>query len=135
MFVDITEHCFALLPQVNFPTDNLNFHWRLRRWDQIQAIFLNFFYFNNNKISISFYLQYFFSFFLKSNDRQQKKNPFCPDWPCIDENGNTTCGISTAKSNQLWVHFEDQNFPLFENFKVIYFERNTEVYPQHIDFS
>jgi len=39
-FVDITQQCFALLPQVNFPAKNLNFHWRW--WDQI---FLNLFYF------------------------------------------------------------------------------------------
>jgi hypothetical protein len=25
-FVDITQQCFALLTQVNFPTNNLNFH-------------------------------------------------------------------------------------------------------------
>ena len=25
-FVDITQQCFALLPQVNFPTNTLNFH-------------------------------------------------------------------------------------------------------------
>ena len=25
-FVDITQQCFALLPQGNFPTNNLNFH-------------------------------------------------------------------------------------------------------------
>ena len=24
--VDITQQCFALLPQVNFPANNLNFH-------------------------------------------------------------------------------------------------------------
>ena len=42
-FVDITQQYFALLPQVNFPANNLNFHWRW--WDQIQAIFLNLFYF------------------------------------------------------------------------------------------
>ena len=42
-FVDITKQCFALLPQVNFPANNLNFHWRWRWWDHIQAIFLNFF--------------------------------------------------------------------------------------------
>ena len=29
-----------------FPSHNLNFHWRWRWWDQIQAIFLNLFYFN-----------------------------------------------------------------------------------------
>ena len=34
-----------VLPQVNFPANNLNFHWRWRWWDQIQAIFLNLFYF------------------------------------------------------------------------------------------
>ena len=44
-FVDITQQCFALLPQVNFPANNLNFHWRWRQWDQIQAIFLHLFYF------------------------------------------------------------------------------------------
>jgi hypothetical protein len=27
-FIDITQQCFALLPQVNFATNNLNFHWR-----------------------------------------------------------------------------------------------------------
>ena len=36
---------FCLLPQVNFPANELNFHWRRRWWDQIQAIFLNLFYF------------------------------------------------------------------------------------------
>ena len=45
-FVDITQQCFALLPQVNFTANNLNFHWRWRWWDRIQAIFLNLFYFN-----------------------------------------------------------------------------------------
>ena len=34
-----------LLPQVNFAPQNLNFHWRWRWWDQIQAIFLNLIYF------------------------------------------------------------------------------------------
>ena len=40
-FVDITQQCFALLPQVIFPANNLNIHWRWRLWDRIQAIFLN----------------------------------------------------------------------------------------------
>ena len=26
MLVDITQHCFAVLPQVNFPANSLNFH-------------------------------------------------------------------------------------------------------------
>ena len=42
-FFDIILQCFALLPQVNFPTNNLNFHWMW--WNWIQAIFLNLFYF------------------------------------------------------------------------------------------
>ena len=46
MFVDITQQCFVLLTQVNFPANNLNFHWSRRWWDRIQAIFLNLFYFN-----------------------------------------------------------------------------------------
>ena len=45
MFVDITQQCFAVLPQVNFPANNLNFHWRWRWWDWIQTIFLNLFNF------------------------------------------------------------------------------------------
>ena len=44
-FVDITQQCFALLSQVNFPTNNSNF--------QIQAIFLNLFYF---KVRMSYLL-------------------------------------------------------------------------------
>ena len=46
-FVDITQQCFALLHQVNFPANNLNFHWKWRWWDRIRAIFLNIFYFNH----------------------------------------------------------------------------------------
>ena len=42
---DITQHCFALLPQKNFSAKNLNFHWRWKWCDRIQAIFLNLFYF------------------------------------------------------------------------------------------
>ena len=43
MTFDILQQCFALLSQVNFPTNNLNIHWRWRDW--FQAIFLNIFYF------------------------------------------------------------------------------------------
>ena len=44
-FVDITQQCFALLPQVKFPANNLNFHWKRMWWDRNQTIFLNLFYF------------------------------------------------------------------------------------------
>ena len=46
-FVDNAQQCFAFTPQANFPAHNLNFHWRWRWWDRIQAIFLNLFYFKN----------------------------------------------------------------------------------------
>ena len=49
--MDITQQCFALLPQVNFPSHNLNSHWRWRWWDRIQAIFLNLSYFNKSMIA------------------------------------------------------------------------------------
>ena len=52
-FVDITLQYVALLPQVNFPANNLNFHWRWRWLDQIQAIFLNLFYFKWNQANSS----------------------------------------------------------------------------------
>ena len=51
-FVGITQQCFALLPQINFPDNNLNFHWRQRWWDQIQAIFFNIFYFKLKDLSL-----------------------------------------------------------------------------------
>ena len=38
-FVYNTQQCFAFTPQANFPAHNLNFHWRWRWWDQIQATF------------------------------------------------------------------------------------------------
>ena len=37
---------FSLIPEVKFPANSLNFRWRW--WDEIQAIFLNLFYFNKN---------------------------------------------------------------------------------------
>ena len=45
-FADITQQCFALLAQVNFLANNLNFHWSCRWWDWIQSIFLNLIYFS-----------------------------------------------------------------------------------------
>ena len=33
-----SSNVFALIPEVNFPANNLNFHWRLR--DQIHALFI-----------------------------------------------------------------------------------------------
>ena len=48
-FVDITRQCFASIRQVNFPSNNLNFHWRWRWWDLIQAIFFNLLYFNESR--------------------------------------------------------------------------------------
>ena len=46
-FIDITQQCFVLLSQVNFPANNLNFHWRW--WDRIQATFWNLFYFKTKE--------------------------------------------------------------------------------------
>ena len=46
-FVDITQQCFASFPQINIPTNNLNFYRRWRWWDWIQATFLIFFYFTS----------------------------------------------------------------------------------------
>ena len=55
-FVDITRQCFASLPEVNFPTNNLNF--------QIQVIFLNLFYLSLN-----------YDFYLFSVRTETKKGP------------------------------------------------------------
>ena len=43
--VKISSVFVAFLKNINFPTDNLNFPWTWRWCDQIQAIFLNLFYF------------------------------------------------------------------------------------------
>ena len=55
-FVDITQQCFALLPQVNLPANNLNCHWRWRWLDQIQAIFLNLSYFKSFYPELQYWL-------------------------------------------------------------------------------
>ena len=42
-----------------FPTDNSNFYWRWRWWDQIQAMFSNLFYFISSYILLlALYLQW-----------------------------------------------------------------------------
>ena len=38
-FVDNAQQCFAFTPHAIFPAHNLNFHWRWRWWDRIQATF------------------------------------------------------------------------------------------------
>ena len=55
-YVEITQQCCALSIQVNFPANNLNFHWRWRWWDQMKVIFLNLFYFTFVKIPLLFYI-------------------------------------------------------------------------------
>ena len=37
------SNVLPLLPQVNFPINNFNFHWSWRWWDRIQSLFLNLF--------------------------------------------------------------------------------------------
>ena len=32
------QQCFSLLPQENFPTNNLNFHWRWSWWDRCRLL-------------------------------------------------------------------------------------------------
>ena len=80
-FVGITQQCFALLPQLNFPANNLNFHWRWRWWDQFQAIFLNLFYFIKFHLDCGKQMK---SNFKLDNDKKQKKSG-CGFW-CIHEN-------------------------------------------------
>ena len=78
--VEISQQCFAFTPQANFPAHNLNFHSRLRWWDQIQTIFWNVFYFKYQH-SFSLSKLHFYSFYEKKyvniNDRikiGKKKN-------------------------------------------------------------
>ena len=55
----VTQQCFAFIPKANFPAHNLNFHWRLRWWDQIQATYLfkNLYYFKIIFVTLTcFYL-------------------------------------------------------------------------------
>ena len=47
IFVAFSEYMnFTFTPQANFPAHNLNFHWKWRWCDQIQATFKSIFYFN-----------------------------------------------------------------------------------------
>ena len=59
-FVNNAQQYFSLLPQANFPANNLNFHWRWRWWDWIQAIFLSLFYF-------TFYICSFLTSWMEQN--------------------------------------------------------------------
>ena len=43
---------FCLITSSKLSANNLNFHWRRRWWDRIQAIFLNLFYFMYTKIKM-----------------------------------------------------------------------------------
>ena len=45
LFSKVCWQCFVLSAQVNFLFHTLNFHWRWRWCNRIQAIFLNLFYF------------------------------------------------------------------------------------------
>ena len=64
--------CFVLLPQINFPANDLNFHWRWRWWDWIQAIFLNLFYFIEFKSLHKILLQLFYGNKANSNKTLRK---------------------------------------------------------------
>ena len=114
--VDISQQCVALLPRVNFPANNLNFHWRWRWWDQIQAIFLNIFYFTSSFLccflsSFWFYfsMSLLFSFLLSRvffcfyNSPPKHKHFFSLIFP-------------------LFFHF-DGPFPLKIDFELILFKR------------
>ena len=61
----MTQQCFALLPQINFLANNLNFHWRW--WDWIQAIFLNLFYFKMSRILVTINMSTYIATFLKNS--------------------------------------------------------------------
>ena len=45
-FVDPAMFCLITWSKIYCQCNDLNFHWRWRWWDRIQAIFLNIFYFN-----------------------------------------------------------------------------------------
>ena len=59
---------FCLNNSSKLSANNLNFHWRWRWWDRIQAIFLNLFYFNIlynlSILSIYIHISKFSDFFL-----------------------------------------------------------------------
>ena len=67
-FVDNTLQLFAFTPQANFPAHNLNFHWRWRWWNRIQATNLNFFYFIRTRVNWNNGSRFFF--FTKISSRK-----------------------------------------------------------------
>ena len=62
-FVDSAQQCFVFTPQANFPSHNLNFHWRW--WERIQTIFLNLFFFTSCQTSLKWIFKSLFCAFLK----------------------------------------------------------------------
>ena len=74
--VDVTKQCFALLLQVNFPANYLNFHWSW--WDWLQAIFLNLFNFASDR---QWQNLWGYSTTKNTPKMSQLIQPICQNWP------------------------------------------------------
>ena len=70
---------------VIFPAHNLNFHWRWRWWDQIQATFQNLFYFNFFT-SLKVHPSHLYR--SQNQARQQRKFGYLELWIQISQSGN-----------------------------------------------
>ena len=84
-FVVNAQQCFAFTPRTIFPAHNLNFHWRWRWWDQIQATFQNLFYFNFFT-SLKVHPSHLYR--SQNQARQQRKFGYLELWIQISQSGN-----------------------------------------------
>ena len=63
---------FCLITSCKLSANNLNFHWKLRWWDWIQAIFFNIFYFTVKNFSKGCLISERFSHWLQSTKKYAK---------------------------------------------------------------
>ena len=98
--VDNAQQCLAFTPQANFPTHNLNFHWRWRWWDRIQDTFWNLFYFtyifgfrSENSKTTSAVVQTIHIAFLSAFEKVNNLGQLCSFWVL-----RTAYSQSTAKN-------------------------------------
>ena len=77
----------AMFCLYTFPTHNLNFHWRWRWWDRIQAIFLNIFYFTTYlRHSLEILMLQSWHWSVRWHDEFEREWICQPIWGRVDSN-------------------------------------------------
>ena len=100
---------FCLYTSYKLFANNLNFHWRWRWWDRIQAIFWNLFYFKNEPLPFLCYACDYRTYTKFYMDQHEKVEHKTEDFTC------ETCGYKTKHQHAIkrhlkYVHDDSRNF-------------------------